>query len=162
MTVAAEDCPVRGDGLTVAVLVDGVERARYEGGWGTRLGRLTEAIPKPMVEIGGRPILWHIMKIYGAFGCRRFILTLRLRGGWPFLRRPVLPRDGQRHDRKRLCRDRSRTEDRIPGEELSGHDGALLVAGDTRPCVPRVGARTLPRDGAVDRSAQKIGMSISL
>ena len=33
------------------------------GGWGTRLGQQTEDIPKPMVPIGNRPILWHIMKI---------------------------------------------------------------------------------------------------
>ncbi|KKK89109.1 hypothetical protein LCGC14_2736430, partial [marine sediment metagenome] len=34
------------------------------GGWGTRLGYLTEIIPKPMVKIGNKPILWHIMKLY--------------------------------------------------------------------------------------------------
>ena len=34
------------------------------GGWGTRLGNLTESIPKPMVRIGNKPLLWHIMKIY--------------------------------------------------------------------------------------------------
>ena len=38
------------------------------GGLGTRLVELTEAIPKPMVEVGGKPILWHIMKIYAKFG----------------------------------------------------------------------------------------------
>ncbi|MEL0143211.1 MAG: sugar phosphate nucleotidyltransferase, partial [Alphaproteobacteria bacterium] len=38
------------------------------GGRGTRLSEETELRPKPMVEIGGRPILWHIMKIYGHFG----------------------------------------------------------------------------------------------
>ena len=37
------------------------------GGLGTRLGEMTEVIPKPMVEIGSRPILWHIMKRYAAF-----------------------------------------------------------------------------------------------
>ena len=46
------------------------------GGWGTRLGRQTEEIPKPMVNIGNQPILWHIMKIYSHFGYNDFILSL--------------------------------------------------------------------------------------
>jgi len=39
------------------------------GGFGTRLSEETDLRPKPMVEIGGRPILWHIMKIYSHFRC---------------------------------------------------------------------------------------------
>ncbi len=50
------------------------------GGQGTRLREETEYRPKPMVEIGGMPILWHIMKIYGQFGLRRFILCLGYKG----------------------------------------------------------------------------------
>ncbi len=46
------------------------------GGKGTRLRDVTELLPKPMVPIGEQPILWHIMKTYAAFGCRRFILCL--------------------------------------------------------------------------------------
>ncbi len=46
------------------------------GGLGTRLREETEYRPKPMVEIGGRPILWHIMKIYAAQGFREFVLCL--------------------------------------------------------------------------------------
>ena len=46
------------------------------GGQGTRLREETEYRPKPMVEIGGKPILWHIMKIYGAYGLDRFVLCL--------------------------------------------------------------------------------------
>ena len=46
------------------------------GGQGTRLREETEYRPKPMVEIGGQPILWHIMKIYGAYAVRRFVLCL--------------------------------------------------------------------------------------
>ena len=45
------------------------------GGWGTRLGRQTEEIPKPMVPIGNRPILWHIMKIYSCYGFNDFIIS---------------------------------------------------------------------------------------
>jgi len=46
------------------------------GGQGTRLREKTEMIPKPMVTIGGRPILWHIMKIYSSFGFNEFVLAL--------------------------------------------------------------------------------------
>lgn len=46
------------------------------GGMGTRLRELTELTPKPMVQIGEQPILWHIMKSYAAFGVKRFILCL--------------------------------------------------------------------------------------
>lgn len=46
------------------------------GGLGTRLGEETERIPKPMVEIGGHPILWHIMKVYASCGVDDFIICL--------------------------------------------------------------------------------------
>ncbi len=46
------------------------------GGYGTRLGSITEEMPKPMVKIGGKPILWHIMKIYSEYGHKDFILSL--------------------------------------------------------------------------------------
>ena len=45
------------------------------GGWGTRLGAQKEDIPKPMVPIGNRPILWHIMKIYSYYGFNDFIIS---------------------------------------------------------------------------------------
>jgi glucose-1-phosphate cytidylyltransferase len=44
------------------------------GGYGTRLSEETAVRPKPMVEIGGRPILWHIMKIYSAYGVNDFVI----------------------------------------------------------------------------------------
>lgn len=44
------------------------------GGYGSRLGSLTDIIPKPMIEIGGRPILWHIMKIYSSYGINEFVI----------------------------------------------------------------------------------------
>ena len=50
------------------------------GGRGTRISEATDAIPKPMIEIGGKPILWHIMKIYSSFGFNDFILCLGYRG----------------------------------------------------------------------------------
>ena len=50
------------------------------GGMGTRLSEETAVRPKPMVEIGGRPILWHIMKIYSHFGVNKFIVALGYKG----------------------------------------------------------------------------------
>lgn len=50
------------------------------GGFGTRLREETESRPKPMVEIGGRPILWHIMKLYGQYGFSDFVLCLGHKG----------------------------------------------------------------------------------
>lgn len=44
------------------------------GGYGTRMSEATRLIPKPMVEIGGKPILWHIMKIYAHYGVNEFII----------------------------------------------------------------------------------------
>jgi len=46
------------------------------GGFGTRLGEETDLKPKPMIEIGGKPILWHIMKIYSSFGFNEFVILL--------------------------------------------------------------------------------------
>jgi glucose-1-phosphate cytidylyltransferase len=50
------------------------------GGLGSRLSEETTTKPKPMVEIGGRPILWHIMKIYGHWGFNEFIICLGYKG----------------------------------------------------------------------------------
>ena len=50
------------------------------GGLGVRMGEETRSIPKPMIEIGGRPILWHIMRYYAAWGHNEFILCLGYKG----------------------------------------------------------------------------------
>lgn len=50
------------------------------GGLGVRLREETEYRPKPMVRIGGRPILWHIMKIYAHYGCDDFVICLGYKG----------------------------------------------------------------------------------
>ena len=50
------------------------------GGMGTRLREETEKVPKPLVEIGERPMLWHIMKLYGHHGARRFVVCLGYKG----------------------------------------------------------------------------------
>jgi len=50
------------------------------GGFGTRLSEETDIKPKPMVEIGGKPILWHIMKLYSHFGFNDFVVCLGYKG----------------------------------------------------------------------------------
>lgn len=50
------------------------------GGFGSRLAEETQVIPKPMVEIGGRPILWHIMKHYAHYGFKEFYIALGYKG----------------------------------------------------------------------------------
>lgn len=46
------------------------------GGKGTRIREASEALPKPMIDVGGKPIMWHIMKTYAAHGHRRFVILL--------------------------------------------------------------------------------------
>ena len=50
------------------------------GGFGTRLNEETDLIPKPLVKIGEKPILWHIMKHYSAFGYNEFVILLGYKG----------------------------------------------------------------------------------
>ena len=50
------------------------------GGFGTRLSEETGIKPKPMLEIGGKPILWHIMKIYSSYGFNEFVILLGYKG----------------------------------------------------------------------------------
>ena len=50
------------------------------GGFGTRMSEFTATIPKPMVQIGKRPILWHIMKIYSCYGINEFIVCCGYKG----------------------------------------------------------------------------------
>ena len=50
------------------------------GGYGTRISEESHLIPKPMIEIGGKPILWHIMKIYSAYKINDFVICLGYKG----------------------------------------------------------------------------------
>ena len=52
----------------------------FAGGLGTRISEETDVRPKPMVEIGGKPVLWHIMKIYSHYGFNEFIICLGYKG----------------------------------------------------------------------------------
>src|ERR1041385_7320943 len=66
------------------------------GGRGTRFREVSDVIPKPMAPIGNRPILWHIMKIYGAHGFNEFVLLLGYKGDYIrdfFLNFPALTND---------------------------------------------------------------------
>src|SRR5437868_5137911 len=79
---------------TASISYGNIQRSRFEGsksmsitevvilagGLGSRLAEETDIRPKPMVEIGGRPILWHIMKIYSRYGLNDFIICLGYRG----------------------------------------------------------------------------------
>jgi glucose-1-phosphate cytidylyltransferase len=60
--------------------IDQVKVALLAGGTGTRLAEETEARPKPMVEIGGKPILWHIMMHYSHYGYDQFVIALGYKG----------------------------------------------------------------------------------
>jgi glucose-1-phosphate cytidylyltransferase len=57
-----------------------VKAVLLAGGLGTRIAEETETRPKPMIEIGGKPILWHIMKIYSSHGVNDFIICLGYKG----------------------------------------------------------------------------------
>ena len=50
------------------------------GGMGTRIAEESALRPNPMIEIGGRPILWHIMKLYAHYGLREFVICLGYKG----------------------------------------------------------------------------------
>ncbi|MGH3093219.1 MAG: sugar phosphate nucleotidyltransferase, partial [Gaiellaceae bacterium] len=50
------------------------------GGFGTRISEESAVRPKPMVEVGGRPILWHIMKLYSAHGIDEFVICAGYKG----------------------------------------------------------------------------------
>ena len=50
------------------------------GGWGSRMGELADLVPKPMINIGSRPILWHIMQSYLKHGFNEFIIALGVKG----------------------------------------------------------------------------------
>lgn len=66
--------------IRFAILYRYMKVVIFAGGLGTRIAEETDARPKPMVEIGGKPILWHIMKIYTYYGFNDFIVCLGYKG----------------------------------------------------------------------------------
>ena len=56
------------------------ESLYFAGGFGTRLSEETGVKPRPMVEIGGYPMLWHVMKGYATFGFKEFVIGLGYKG----------------------------------------------------------------------------------
>jgi glucose-1-phosphate cytidylyltransferase len=66
------------------------------GGLGTRMGPEAEGRPKALVEVGGRPVVWHIMKLYAHYGHTRFIFPLGYRGDW--FRKYFLDYESLTHD----------------------------------------------------------------
>jgi NDP-sugar pyrophosphorylase family protein len=89
------------------------------GGMGTRISEESHLRPKPMIEIGGRPILWHIMKIYSQHGISDFVICLGYKGySDQGILRELLSAQRRRDDR--------RTQQRNP---LS-HGEERTVAGD--------------------------------
>ena len=64
----------------VAMGIDGMKAVILAGGMGTRISEESALRPKPMIEIGGKPILWHIMKMYSAHGVNDFIICLGYKG----------------------------------------------------------------------------------
>ena len=129
------------------------------GGFGTRIAEENGVRPKPMVEIGGRPILWHIMKIYSAHGITDFIVCLRLqgRGHQELLRqllraragRAVRPADAD-GDERQFCSPgfdlpvgalTPKPADTFPGYHSSADDLDFVRTGVPRRLVP-----ALPRD----------------
>lgn len=96
------------------------------GGMGTRLREETEFKPKPMVEIGGRPVLWHIMKLYAHHGFRRFILCLGYKGG--VIKDYFLNYDAMSNDfTMRLGRQKEMTYQSTHGEQ--GFEVSLVDTG---------------------------------
>ena len=72
----AESAPARARMSSRDTPLEQIPVMILSGGLGTRLREESERVPKPLVDIGERPILWHIMKLFGHFGFNRFVLCL--------------------------------------------------------------------------------------
>ncbi len=96
------------------------------GGQGTRMREETEYRPKPLVEIGGRPILWHIMKIYAHYGFNEFVLCLGYRGN--MIKEYFLQYEAMNNDFTIALGDRERIEFHGAHDE-QGHRVTLADTG---------------------------------
>ena len=125
------------------------------GGQGTRLREETEFRPKPMVEVGGRPILWHIMKRYAHFGFLDFVLCLVYRGN--MIKEYFLNYEAMNNDFTICLGQQSKIQYNARHEEqgfqVTLADTGLATMTGTRARIP---ARSSPRPSATVRSIPKI------
>ena len=86
------------------------------GSLGTRLSEETEMKPKPLIEIGGKPILWHILKIYSAHGINDFIICC----GLPISVKELVEDIADQYNRRDLLRFGVRSENLVDPSEVVG------------------------------------------
>lgn len=98
------------------------------GGVGSRLAEETELKPKPMVDVGGKPMLWHIMKIYAHFGFRDFVVALGYRG--EYVKRWMMDYGSLAGDLTISMKD-GRFETHDGGREVEDWTVALIDTGQT-------------------------------
>ena len=107
------------------------------GGIGSRIAEETATRPKPMVEIGGKPILWHIMKIYSHYGVNDFVICLGYRG-YDTL--------GGRYPRQRHPKDPIRETFELFPRRLQGQPRLADAARPDQAQQPPVGGSEARRD----------------
>ena len=112
------------------------------GGLGTRLAEETEVRPKPMVEIGGRPILWHIMKHYAHHGFNEFFVALGYKGEVDQALLPRLRHAQRQHDRRprpagtvAVRTERVRGLDRAPDRHRARHHTRAAGSSGSSRCL---------------------------
>ena len=105
------------------------------GGLGTRLREETEFRPKPMVEVGGRPLLWHVMRHYASYGHTEFVLLLGYKGD--VIRRYFLEFPEMNGDVRLEIGERRRAYLDPPHEE-GGWTVTLADTGDRAPTAARL------------------------
>ena len=130
------------------------------GGSGTRLAEQTEVRPKPLVEIGGRPILWHIMKHYSRYGFNEFVLALGLQGRSDQALLPRLSRGRSGHDDLAAGRPRRAAQQHVEPWKVHLVDTgeATLTGGRLRQLQPLIGEGTFMLtygDGVGERPARR-------
>ncbi len=132
------------------------------GGLGTRISEESHLKPKPMIEIGGRPILWHIMKIYSAYGFNDFVICLGYRGYFIkeyfahyFLHESDVTFDF-RHESQRIIHQHTAEPWRVT---LVDTGGDTMTGGRVKRIAPHIGDETFMLtygDGVADVNISKL------